>query len=169
MDVSLNDVNDHIQKFVHKLIEINDWTFYKVHVLDEVLDYPLCPPKVTLGHVLNCFGNSAESNAHLEFTATPAKGPHACGTLNMNMADPVQFYLGSSGIQLYLSPAVELWYLVGRGFKHNAVKMTTFDRLGLIFADGRHRGIRTIIMDTDRIDLRMSDEEDDVISLYVVN
>lgn len=169
MDVSLVNVNDYIQELIYELIELNDWAFYKVHLSAEMLDYPVQPPVITVGHILRCFGNDDVDAASLKFATTPAKGAHACGTLKATMPDPIQFYLGGSGIQLYLSPTIELWYLVSRGLNHNAVKINTFDRVGLVFSDGRHRGIRNIIMGDNVIDMRMSDEEDDVISLHVVS
>jgi hypothetical protein len=169
MDVSLINVNDHIQELIYELIELNDWAFYKVHLSADTLDYPIQPPVITVGHVLRCFGNDGGDAAGLKFTVTPAKGAHACGTLKATMTDPIQFYLRGSGIQLYLSPKIELWYLISRGLDRNAVKISTFDRMGLIFSDGRHRGVRSIIMGDNVIDMRMSDEEDDIIALHVVS
>ena len=169
MDVNLINVHDHIQELIYELIELNDWAFYKVHLSAETLDYPIQPPVITVRHVLRCFGGDGGDIADLKFTTTPAKGAHACGTLKAATANPVQFYLGNSGIQLYVAPMLELWYLISRGLDHNAVKIDTFDRVGLIFADGRHRGVRNIIMGDDRIDMRMSDDDDDIISLHVVS
>jgi len=170
MDVNLVGVGNYIQEFIRELIEINDWIFYKVHLSEDLLDYPVQPPTVTVGHMLRCFGCELdEDEAKIKFTTTPAKGPHACGTLHTTREHSTQFYLGGSGIQLYLAPVIEVWYLVNRGVEHSAVKLDTFDRIGLVFSDGRHRGVRNIIMGDDSIDLRMSDEDDDVISLHVVN
>ena len=169
MDVNLSGVGHYIQEFIRELIEINDCVFYKVRLLDGLLDYPVPRPAVTVGHILCCFGAPLEENAKVEFASTPAKGAHACGTLRATMENSTQFYLGSSGVQLYLTPTIELWYLVNRGVDHNAVKLDTFDRVGLVLSDGRHRGVRNIIMGDDSIDLRMSDEDGDVLSLHVVN
>ena len=169
MDVSLTGVSDHIQRFIRELIEINDWIFYKAHLPSEAVDYPVQKPVVTLNQVLRCFGEELPDKDNVNFFATPAKGPHSCGTLQAKLQDSMQFYLGGSGLQLYLASTVEIWYLVNRGVDHNAVKIDTFDRIALIFADGRHRGIRNIIMGDERIDLRLSDEDDDVVSLCVVN
>ena len=167
MDVQLSRVNEHIQDFIHKLIEVNEWAFHTAHVVKHMLEETIEPPVITMGHVLRCFGNDERSD--VELASTPAKGPHSCGTLQTKMDDVVQFYLGVSGLQLYFTPSVEIWYGVSHGVSHNAVKLVTFDRIGLIFSNGRHRGIRNIIMSDNRIDLRLSDETNDVVSLYVVN
>lgn len=167
MDVHLNHVSECIQDFIYKLIEVNDWVFHTSHILQDAAEDELEPPVITMGHVLHCFGN--DEHADVELAATPAKGPHSCGTLRTTLDDVVQFYLGGSSLQLYFTPSVEIWYWVNRGDNHNAVKLVTFDRIGLVFADGRHRGIRNIIMSDSSIDLRLSDETNDVVSLCVVN
>jgi len=170
MDVNLRGVGRPIQEFIHKLIEINDCVFYQVRLVNGVLDHPVARPVITLAQLLRCFGGTAdEEDAKIEFSAVPAKGPHACGMLRATTKQAVQFELGSSGIQLYLTPVIEIWYLVNRGVDHNAVKLDTFDRVGIVLSDGRHRGVRNVIMGDNNIDLRLSDEAEDVLSLHVVN
>tara|TARA_Y100001973_G_C5208638_1_gene343599 strand:- start:2880 stop:3383 length:504 start_codon:yes stop_codon:yes gene_type:complete len=167
MEVNLTEVRDPLQDFIHTLIDINDWVFYKSRMVDTILEKVPPLPRAQVNDLVKCFGGDFDSS--LEFEATPAKGPHECGTLKASMRDPIQFYLGSSRTQLYISPVIELWYLVNRGLRDNAVRMDTFDRIGLIFEDGRHRGVRNIIMSSDRIDLRMSDEKEDIFPLIITS
>ena len=167
MDVNLAEVKDHIQKFIYKLIEINDWAFFGCHVAELAPDPPVPSPQVLVTQFTQCFGKHFEDL--IEFTTTPTKGPHACGTLKATLKTPIQFFLGNSGIQLYMPPAVEFWYLINRGLLDNAIKLDTFDRLGIVLANGRHRGGRNIILSADRIDLRLSDENEDVLTVNVVS
>lgn len=167
MDVNLAEVKDHIQKFIYKLIEINDWAFFGCHVADLAVGQPAPVPQVLVGQFTWCFGEDFEDLT--EFAAIPAKGPHACGTLKATLKTPIQFFLGNSGIQLYMPPMVEFWYLINRGCHDNAIKLDTFDRLGIVLANGRHRGVRNMIISADRIDLRLSDENEDVLTVNVVS
>lgn len=167
MDVRLRDIQEHTQAFIRKLISINDWVFYESKMMSMDPDVAATVPAISIGHVLRCFGYNQQGEENL--SASPAKGPHACGTLQGKLADAVQFKLGRSSIQMYFTPSIEIWYLVNRGITHNAVKLTTFDRIGVVLANGRHRGIRHIIMSDDTIDLMMSDNTNDKITLRVVN
>ena len=167
MDVNLAEVKDHIQKFIYKLIDINDWAFFGCHVSEFAPEPPGPIPQVFVTQFTQCFGKHFEGL--IEFGTTPIKGPHACGTLRATLKTPIQFFLGDSGIQLYIPTSIEFWYLINRGLLDNAIKLDTFDRLGIVMANGRHRGVRNVILSADRIDLRLSDENEDVLTVNVVS
>jgi hypothetical protein len=170
MDVSLSGVREDVQKFTSRLIDINDWVFYRVCDLIDGVD-PADPLEVHIDHFLSCFGvawDDLSKKSRPIFDVTPAKGPHACGMLKLQLEDPIQFALGAID-QLYIPTSFEIWYRIQRGTDSNAIILDTFDRVAIVAGTGRHRGARNIILDTHTIDFRLSDDEHDTFSVRILS
>jgi hypothetical protein len=170
MDVSLSGVREDIQKFTSRLIDINDWVFYRVCDLIEGVN-PADPLEVNIDHFLSCFGvewDDLSKKPRPIFDVTPAKGPHACGMLRLPLEDPLQFKLGPLQ-QLYIPTNFEIWYRIQRGVDNNAVILDTFGRVALVTDAGRHHGARNIILDIHNIDFRLSDDEHDTFSIRILS
>lgn len=170
MEVNLSSVSESIQQFVENLTAANDWVFFRVCDLIDGVESPDLV-EVHIDHFLNCFGQSWENlreGPRPVFNVTPAKGPHACGTLELELKDPIQFSI-SQTVQVYIPTKFDMWYRVQRGNTVNAVILDTFDRVALITSKGQHRGARTVIMDDVSIDFHLSDDEQDIFSINILS
>jgi len=170
MDVSLSGVCENIQKLTSRLIDINDWMFYRVCDLIDGVD-PTDPLEVHIDHFLGCFGaawDDLSDKSRPVFDVTPAKGPHACGMLKLQLEDPIQFAIGHVE-QLYIPTNFEIWYRIQRGVDNNAIILDTFDRVAIVTDVGRHCGARNIILDTNTIDFRLSDDEHDTFTIRILS
>jgi hypothetical protein len=170
MEVNLSGVSAHIQQFVENLIDANDWVFFRVCDLIDGVE-PADLVEVHIDHFLNCFGQSWENlreGPRPVFNVTPAPGPHACGTLELELKDPIQFSIAQA-VQVYIPTKFDMWYRIQRGTTGNAVIFDTFDRVALITDTGQHRGARTVIMDDASIDFRLSDDERDIFSINILS
>ena len=172
MDVRISGVRGAIQRLISNLSEIADWEFLKslaAHYAESGEEYTR--PHITIDDFLQCLGKSWKKIGEGDppvITVEPARGPHACGTLYADNKEHLQFRI-SAFTDVYFPIKFDSWFLVEQGVTSSAITFEVFGRVGVVTDGGLHRSVRTIIMDMDKIDFIMSDDEDGTLSLSVTS